>query len=291
LGDSEKAWFQSNTCIPLTAFAQPDHPLFNPLIQGIFIMNTTALEHRHSAQAAVAAQTATPQTPRVDLYRMIHKALRKQMFEAVYGLGRADVNDNAEFNTSLELLLALTHACEAHLNKENAYVHLAMEARAPSSTGQILDEHFEHLEAIENLRQGIDRLRQAPASERSSSMHQLYLEASHFVGENLIHMRHEEQHHNAVLWATYSDAELLEIEQRIIASVEPQELMDVMEQAIPAQSHEERAGKLGGMKQGMPAPAFSAMVQLARNTLNHRDWDKLARAIGEPQVPGLVEIS
>jgi hypothetical protein len=253
-------------------------------------MNTTTLERRSSTQAAVAAQPVATQTPRVDLYRMVHKALRKQMFETVYGLGRADVNDNAELNTALDQLLALTHACESHLNKENAYVHLAMEARTPGSTGQILDEHFEHLEVIESLRQQAFRVRRAADTERSAAMHQLYLEASHFVGENLIHMRHEEQHHNAVLWAAYSDAELLEIEQRIIASVEPQEMMAVMEQAIPAQSHEERAGMLGGMKQGMPAPAFSAMVQLARNTLNTQDLYKLTRAIGEPQVPGLVEI-
>jgi hypothetical protein len=46
------------------------------------------------------------------------------------------------------------------------------------------------------------------------------------------------------------------------------------------------------MKQSeMPREAFTAVVQIARERLATRDWDKLARAIGEPQVPGLVEIS
>lgn len=180
--------------------------------------------------------TQTPKipAPRVDLYRMIHKALRKQMFDVIYGLGRVDAQADSQVNAAIADVLALMGACESHLNKEAAYVHPAMEARAPHSTQQISNEHDAHVEAIELIREQALAVRTANGSERELALHRLYLTLSVFVGENLIHMHQEEQEHNAVLWACYSDAELLEIEQHIIASVEPAEMTAVMRLAVPA---------------------------------------------------------
>jgi hypothetical protein len=223
---------------------------------------------------------------------MIHKTLRKMMFDTVYALGCADVVDDREFHASLDQGLALCESCDHHLQKENHYVHPAMEARSPGSTRQILDEHFEHIEEIDFIRTEVARIRGAANESRATEMHRLYLHMTHFLADNLKHMRYEELEHNAVLWAKYSDAELMAIEQRIIANVAPAEMMAILKVAIPAQSHQERAGMLSGMRQSeMPRQAFEAIVQLAREGLATRDWDKLARAIGEPQVPGLVEIS
>lgn len=241
--------------------------------------------------AFVVSSSAAALAPRVDGYRMIHKTLRKQMFDCVYLLGRVDAADDAEFHAALDGVSALALACEQHLQKENTYVHPAMEARSPGSTRQILDEHFEHIEEIDFLRAEVSRIRNVPQQVRAAQTHRLYLHLTHFVADNLKHMRHEELEHNAVLWAKYSDAELIAIEQRIIASVAPPEMMGIMKIAIPAMAHTERAAMLGGMKQSeMPRQAFEAVVQLAREGLATHDWDKLARAIGEPQVPGLVEI-
>jgi hypothetical protein len=233
---------------------------------------------------------STSVAPRVDLYRMIHKTLRKQMFDAVYALGSLDVADDREFHSTLDQVLALCEACDHHLQKENHYVHPAMEARSPGSTRQILDEHFEHIEEIDFIRTEVTRIRGVANELRATETHRLYLHMTHFVADNLKHMRYEELEHNAVLWAKYSDAELMAIEQRIIASVAPTEMTAILAVAIPAQSHQERVGMLGGMKQSeMPRQAFEAIVQIARERLATRDWDKLAQAIGEPQVPGLVE--
>ena len=236
--------------------------------------------------------SASASAPRFDLYRMIHKTLRKQMFDTVYALGRVDVVDDLEFHAALDSVNTLAEACEHHLQKENNYVHPAMEARSPGSTRQILDEHFEHIEDIDFIRAEVTRIRGVASEARAAETHRLYLHLTHFVADNLKHMRHEELEHNAVLWAKYSDAELMAIEQRIIANVAPEEMMAILKVAIPAIAHQERAAMLGGMKQSeMPRQAFEAVVQLAREGLATRDWDKLARAIGEAQVPGLVEIS
>lgn len=244
---------------------------------------STQVQARESVVSSSAA-------PRFDLYRMIHKALRKQMFDAVYALGSLDVADDREFHATLDQVLALCGAFDQHLQKENHYVHPAMEARSPGSTRKILDEHFEHIEDIDFIRTEIGRIRGVANELRSSETHRLYLHMTHFVADNLKHMRYEELEHNAVLWAKYSDAELMAIEQRIIANVAPAEMMAILSVAIPAQTHQERVVMLSGMKQSeMPRQAFEAIVQIARERLATRDWDKLARAIGEPQVPGLMD--
>jgi Hemerythrin HHE cation binding domain len=245
---------------------------------------STQIQNRETAAAL-----PTP-APRVDLYRMIHKVLRKQMFDVVYAVGRTDVSDDLDFHAALDQVNALCEGMSQHLQKENNYVHPAMEARSPGSTRQILDEHFEHIEELDFVRAEVARIREIPVTARRNEMHRLYLHLTHFVAENLKHMRHEEMEHNAVLWAKYSDAELMAIEQRIIANVAPAEMMTILAVAIPAQSHQERVSMLGGMKQSeMPRQAFEAIVQIARETLSTRDWDKLAQAIDEPQVPGLVD--
>jgi iron-sulfur cluster repair protein YtfE (RIC family) len=245
-----------------------------------------------SPASVKSGASTSASSPRVDLYRMIHKTLRKQMFDCVYAVGRVDVADDLDFHKALDSVNALAEACEHHLQKENNFVHPAMEARSPGSTRQILDEHFEHIEEIDFIRAEVTRLRGVANDVRVAETHRLYLHLTHFVADNLKHMRFEELEHNAVLWAKYSDAELHGIEGRIIATIPPHEMMAILGVAIPAMSHQERVPFLMGMKQSeMPRQVFEAIVQIARETLATRDWDKLARAIGEPQVPGLVEIS
>ncbi len=235
--------------------------------------------------------TSTSAAPRFDLYRMIHKALRKSMFDAVYALGCVDVLDDREFHATLDQVLVLCEACDQHLQKENHYVHPAMEARSPGTTRRILDEHFEHIEEIDFIRTEVTRIRGVASDVRAAETHRLYLHMTHFVADNLMHMRYEELEHNAVLWAKYSDAELLAVEQRIIANVPPNEMAAILQAAIPAMSHQERVPFLRGMKQSeMPREAFAGVVQIARETLATHEWNKLAQAIGEPQVPGLVEV-
>ena len=74
----------------------------------------------------------------------------------------------------------------------------------------------------------------------------LYRHLALFVAENFQHMHIEETVNNAALWACYSDAELLEIHGRLLASMPPQEHLLVARWMVPALSPVERAGMLNG---------------------------------------------
>src|SRR5574338_1104961 len=92
------------------------------------------------------------------------------------------------------------------------FVHKAMEARAPGSTRQIAGEHVQHEEEIQVLAEACEAVVKASPFNRQVLADRLYVLFDRFVQENLVHMRYEEDHHNAVLWAAYSDEELHAIE-------------------------------------------------------------------------------
>lgn len=234
-----------------------------------------------SAPASSAAATA----PRVDLYAGIHKALRLFMGDTLARAGRLDTDDAGELAATLGQIDALLAQCRSHVAKENQYVHPAIEARRPGTSERIADEHVGHLEAIAALEAEVAALRAWPGA---AAAQRLYRHLARFVGENLEHMHVEETVHNAALWAAYSDAELLQVHQRILASIEPAEMAVVLRWMVPALSPAERAGMLGAMQREMPPAAMRGVLDIVRPHLDEGAWAKLARALGIAPVPGLM---
>lgn len=233
-------------------------------------------------------QVAAAQAPRVDMYAGIHKALRALMADTLLAVGRMDVDDALELAQTTERVLQLLDACASHLRHENAFVHAAIEARAPGASEAIAHEHEEHLRHIADLAAAVKTLRQCPLSQRAMVASRLYSELALFVAENFQHMHVEETAHNAVLWARYTDAELIAIHDELMASIPPQEMMFTVRWLIPFMNPAERAGLLSDVRSKVPAPAFQAMLDTVQPHLTQTEWTKLARALGLPPVPGLV---
>ena len=236
-----------------------------------------------SATVAPAAKTAT--SPRVDLYSAIHKALRLFMNDTLARVGRLDHDDAAEVGATLAQLQSLLDACRSHVAKENKFVHTAIEARCPGASERIGDEHAEHLDAIAALEAETAALRALPSAGAAL---RLYRHLARFVGDNFLHMHLEESAHNGALWTAYSDAELLDIHQRILASIDPAEMALVLRWMVPAMSPAERAALLGEMQTQMPPEAMRCVLEIVRPHLDDTAWGKLARALHIPIAPGLT---
>jgi hypothetical protein len=129
----------------------------------------------------------------------------------------------------------------------------------------------------------------AEASTRAGLVQQLYRELTLFVAENFQHMHVEETAHNAVLWARYTDAELLAIHDALVASIPPQEMLATARWMVPSMNPAERLGLLSGIRANAPAPAFQAILDTVQPHLTQGEWAKLARGLGIAPVPGLVE--
>jgi hypothetical protein len=234
-------------------------------------MNIDQRELRQVAQAAA---------PRVDMYAGIHKALRALMADTLLAVGRMDSEDALERAQVTQRVLELLDFCRSHLRHENDFIHPALEARAPGASGKIAHEHEEHLQAIVALADQATALLQCEPAARPAAALALYRALSLFIAHNFEHMHVEETAHNAVLWARYTDAELIGIHNALVASIPPDEMMYVLRWMVPFMNPAERAAMLGDMRDHAPAPAFAAALDVVRPHLGEREWAKLGRDLG-----------
>ena len=63
------------------------------------------------------------------------------------------------------------------------------------------------------------------APHAPATTHVLYRQLTLFMAHNFEHMNEEETAHNAVLWAHYTDAELVGIHDALVASIPPHEML------------------------------------------------------------------
>ena len=248
----------------------------------------------NAATAATATVPASPVArdgePRLDLYAPIHKAWRSFMMDTLHRIGRMDVFDAADTACQLDQLESLLQQCEQHIEHENAHVHSAIERRQPDAGLTTPADHAEHHQSIAALRFEMAVLRGAGAGASvdvdAQSLiglaHRLYRHLALFVAENFQHMHHEETVNNALLWAHYSDAELMQLHAQILATVSPQEHLLTARWMVPALNPAERAAIVGGMQPQMPPEAFLGVMSVLRPHLDGGGWDKLARAVGLP---------
>lgn len=230
-------------------------------------------------------RVAATQAPRMDMYGGIHKALRALMADTLMAVGRMDASDDLELAQTTQRVVELLDFCSSHLQHENEFVHAAMEARAPGASAAVAHEHEEHEQHILELRQAVEVLRASPAGQRPAGAQDLYRALALFIAGNFQHMHVEETAHNAVLWARYTDAELVEIHNNLVASIPPEEMMFVARWMIPFMNPAERTAVLADMQAHAPAPAFAAVLETVRPHLSTREWTKLARGLSLPAVP------
>ncbi|MFT3778834.1 MAG: hemerythrin domain-containing protein [Ottowia sp.] len=217
--------------------------------------------------------------PRLDLYAQIHKALRAQMMDTLHVAGRVDVRNPADLHDTCERVLALADVCTGHIAHENDFVHPALEAHRPGTSAEIASEHARHLDAIAIVRDTVAALRTASPGARDAAALTLYRTLALFIAENFVHMHAEETEHNRVLWAFYSDEELLALHGRIAAAIPPHEHLDTMRWMIPAMTPAERAQVLCGLRAEAPAPMFNAVLDAVLPHLRTDDKAKLMRAL------------
>jgi iron-sulfur cluster repair protein YtfE (RIC family) len=235
-------------------------------------------------------QVAATQAPRIDMYAGIHKALRALMADTLLALGRMDCDDDLELAQTTQQVLALLDACASHLKHENEFIHAALEARAPGASAVIAHEHDDHLAHIGRLARTTTALLGIVTGDRAGAALSLYRELSLFIAENFHHMHVEETAHNAVLWARYTDAELEQIHDALVASIPPEEMMRTVRWLVPFMNPAERTALLADMRAKAPAQAFAAVLDTVRPHLTQNEWAKLARSLGLSPVDGLVTV-
>lgn len=231
---------------------------------------------------------AATTTARMDVYTSIHKALRAAMSDTLRRVGRLDVHDDEEREAVCSNVQALLQQLRSHLQHENDFIHAAIEARRPGGARLTAEDHVQHLDSIGNLDDEAQALRHARAAQRQAMALRLYRHLALFVAENLEHMQLEETENQATLWALYSDAEIAQMHDRLVASIGPDEMALTVRWMAAALPTQDLVDLFSGVRANAPAPAFAALLDVACTQLDEGRRARLMRALGLPPVPGLV---
>jgi hypothetical protein len=219
---------------------------------------------------------------RLDLYRPIHKAIRLCLLNTVTRVGNMDETLDADVREAAEAVRTLLAMLAAHIVNEDV-VHRAVERRMPGASAALAQAHEEHASELRKLEDAVSRLESAAPHERQSLAHALYLELSRFAGENLVHMNIEETQMNPLLWSLFSEAELYEIYNQILAAEPPEQLAAGVRWLVPALTHAERVAVIQGARAGIPPAVFEQLVAGTRALLSERDYERLRAALGMEQ--------
>jgi hypothetical protein len=238
-------------------------------------------------RALAAAQTFA----RVDLYTGIHKGLRAMMADTLVAVGRMDPSDTAELTSVTGRVLELLDFCAMHIAHENSFVHVAIEANASGGSEVVAREHRKHLQHIETIKTAVAALWSTPDTrDISIEVLVLYRDLALFVAENFQHMHGEETTLNAMLWARYTDSELVEIHNNLLASILPSDMMFILRWMVPYLNPAERVAMLADIRAHAPVGVFVAAMKVVQPHLTSTEWTKLTQSIGAAQVSGLSQI-
>ena len=224
---------------------------------------------------------------RFDLYAQMHKGLRAFMAATLVTWGRLDCDSDQAVKDGLDQLTLLLDACVAHLDKENRYVHPALEVSCPGASEQVSAEHQHHLASIAQLRARGDAIVVLVPAAREPQCHQLYRALAIFIAENLTHMEVEESRHSAMLWAGYSDAELAEIHAAIVAGTAPSDMAVAIRWVAPNLRPPELLALLQGVQRDVPEVVFSGIVDMVGAHLTEPAWRQLTRALDPTSISDL----
>jgi hypothetical protein len=249
------------------------------------------MEHGHTYAGAEAAGTsnaatgrrttnARPQaTRRHNIYANVHKALRACMGETLIAVGRMDPTDDVDVGLAVAQVRELLTLARMHLEKEDHFVHPAMEARRPGSAAHTAADHIHHVAAFGRLEDGIAAVERARGDARVDAATALYRDLALFVADNFVHMHTEEVDNNAALWAAYTDDEMLAIESAIVAAIPPDAKALFMRWMAPAIDPAERAAMFAHLRADAPAPVFAGMLASLAPHLRATDRRKLDAAL------------
>lgn len=228
---------------------------------------------------------ARPQ--RFDPYAGIHKGLRTLLADSLLALGRLDGDNESELQATLAQLLSALAFCQAHAQHENHFLHPAIEVRSPGASNAMAIDHALHEQAIVQLQQAAQALPATPPAQRAAKILDLYRRMALFMAHTLEHLHHEETAHNQTLWASYTDVQIEELHDELVASIGPEQSLFAMRWMLPAMNPAEQAGLVHKLCATAPPPVVDAVLATVRDVLDAPTWSRLA-AIASVRPQGVL---
>lgn len=216
----------------------------------------------------------------VDIYRDVHKGLRRALFATTELAGRTADDVDGAVADLLTAVDGMQQLLRWHHHHEDTLVQPTLDDRLPELAREVRDEH----DAIEAHMTVVDRLvtaiATAAAAERTASIHALYLELASFTGRYLTHQDLEERHVMVALSHSMGLDALSDLDLAIRSAVPLDQMLHFLQEMVPAMPPSERVTMLDGMRTAMPPAVFAPVLAAASAALDDRDRLDLTEGLG-----------
>jgi hypothetical protein len=217
---------------------------------------------------------------RFDLYGPVHKGLRALMADTLLRFGSLDVEDPAQLREACDQALGMLELLRSHVDHEDEHIHPLLERCRAGAANQAEREHVEHRQVLAGLADELRGLLAAPSWPAADAVYQ---GLAKLMAENLEHMRLEDLDYQNLLWDHCSDAELMELDARVVASIPPREMMQYLRWMLPAMSPPQRLRLMRGLRAQAPVTVQVAVSRLAQQHLPETAWNRLVEDIGRAE--------
>jgi hypothetical protein len=218
---------------------------------------------------------------RIDLFVVVHKALRAELFASTTLSGRTDFRSASEAARATSSARALVGLLEEHAGHEDAVVLPELAALAPELHAAIAADHAK----LDALHREITALAtriegSAADAERVALGRRLYDRIGRLTADHLHHMQREEVEVNRTLWAHRSDEALAALHARIVRRIEPARMAFWLTALFAASSLPERATLLASVRATVSPALFGELTAPARAALGEAGWSEASQAAG-----------
>jgi uncharacterized protein (DUF1330 family) len=211
----------------------------------------------------------------VDVYREVHKGIRHGLFRASELAGHVDPFDEHALSAAHGMVEDLLHLLDVHAQHEDEFFGPLIGRHLPALAVQLQYEHAELDALTVEIREQLATFARFAGDDRRLRQHRLHLTLSEFTARYLLHQTTEEVDVLPALNRAAGLDELVEASNELVAAIDPVDMDGYMRLIVPAANPMDLAELYGGMREGAPAEAFDAMLDLARRDLEPSGFTRL----------------
>ncbi len=175
--------------------------------------------------------------PQVNLFKMIHTAIRGQLASLTTTVGKTDYTNLQKITEIHSSTISIQTFLKAHAEREDTYVLPVLKERKFSELEAFNDEHTHSEQTLENLVLEITDLKDNHATrdqaQQNESGYQFYLNLAMFQAFYLTHMNTEERVIMPFLLQVMSSDEVFNIYMAMQASVSDIEALETISAIFP----------------------------------------------------------
>lgn len=220
------------------------------------------------------------QMTRYNAFSQIHKGLRALLYDTAIKVQQTDFTDDAAAAKTIDRLNTVVWLFESHAHVEDTMVFPMVQQAAPEIVEAFEKEHVTDHELGEALKSQIEAYRQASdTTEKIKAGTGIFLAFNDFIAFNLYHMNKEETIINKFLWENYTDADLIGLTQRIVASVPPNKNEQYSRWMLKGIGLHETIHWYQAIRATAPPPVFEQFCIMAEEELPFEKWVALKSAL------------